>query len=281
MDKQELYVAASRSREETHVYATPEIQAHREEIAPESSFMREGIPHIGEASERDRAQLAAHDAALRSKFTGLPTEELVARREELRESASREETSEERWRRLRERIEQGREAFARYEAEREAAQTLPRRERRSELGRIDAFEAQSRRGVARLEAEARELAPAGDAARRELAIAEQVLWQRRELAVIAARISPPAYVKAELGERPGDPTKQKAWDRGLSEIERYRQEHGVTDPSKALGREATRGIERGRQERARRRLQEMQRVLDLGQHVAKERKLSRGMSIGR
>ncbi len=33
-DKQELYVAASRSREETFIYATPEIQVHREEIAP-------------------------------------------------------------------------------------------------------------------------------------------------------------------------------------------------------------------------------------------------------
>jgi conjugative relaxase-like TrwC/TraI family protein len=78
MDKQELYVAASRSREETFIYATPEIQAHREEIAPESSHLREGIPHIAEAAERDRAQLAAHDEALRAKFSGLPTEELVA-----------------------------------------------------------------------------------------------------------------------------------------------------------------------------------------------------------
>ena len=34
MDKQELYVAASRARGETYLYATPEIQAHREEIAP-------------------------------------------------------------------------------------------------------------------------------------------------------------------------------------------------------------------------------------------------------
>jgi conjugative relaxase-like TrwC/TraI family protein len=44
MDKQELYVAASRSREETFIYATPEIQAYREEIAPESPHLREGIP---------------------------------------------------------------------------------------------------------------------------------------------------------------------------------------------------------------------------------------------
>jgi hypothetical protein len=53
MDKQELYVAASRSREETFIYATPEIQTHREEIAPESPYPREGIPHIAEAAEHD------------------------------------------------------------------------------------------------------------------------------------------------------------------------------------------------------------------------------------
>jgi conjugative relaxase-like TrwC/TraI family protein len=34
MDKQELYVATSRSRGETHLYATPEIQAERSEYAP-------------------------------------------------------------------------------------------------------------------------------------------------------------------------------------------------------------------------------------------------------
>lgn len=89
MDKQELYVAASRSREETFIYATPEIQTHREEIAPELPHLREGIPHIAEAAERDRSQLAAHDEALRSQFSGLPTEELVARRADLLAARSR------------------------------------------------------------------------------------------------------------------------------------------------------------------------------------------------
>ena len=79
MDKQELYVAASRSREETYLYATPEIQAHREEIAPRSPYLREGIPHIAEAAERDRAQLAAHDVA---QLEALPTAELIERRDE-------------------------------------------------------------------------------------------------------------------------------------------------------------------------------------------------------
>ena len=58
MDKQELYVAASRSREETYLYATPEIQAEREEIAPRLGRARSrALAHIAEAAERDRAQL--------------------------------------------------------------------------------------------------------------------------------------------------------------------------------------------------------------------------------
>jgi hypothetical protein len=89
MDKQELYVAASHSREEAFIYATPEIQTHREEIPPDSPHLREGISHIAEAAERDRSQLAAHDEALRSRFSGLPTEELVARRRDLLFAARR------------------------------------------------------------------------------------------------------------------------------------------------------------------------------------------------
>jgi hypothetical protein len=121
----------------------------------------------------------------------------------------------------------------------------------------------------------------GDAARRELVVADQVLAQRRELAIIAARIAPPAYIKNELGERPSDSTKRKAWDRGVSQIEHYRQGHGVNDPNKAFGREAKRGAERVRQQAARRRLLETQRALGLGQHAARARQLGKGLSIGR
>jgi conjugative relaxase-like TrwC/TraI family protein len=281
MDKQELYVAASRSREETFIYATPEIQTHREEIAPESPYLREGIPHIAEAAERDRSQLAAHDEALRSKFSGLPTEELVSRRDDLRPDASHEESMERQRHNLQERIERAREHIEGFEAEREAAQALPRRKRREELSRIDSWEARSRRQAAQLEAELSEIPVVGDTARRELAVVDQVLAQRRELAIIAARISPPAYVKNELGERPSDPTKRKVWDRGVSQIERYRQEHGVRDPSRALGREAKRGAERARQEATWRRIREAQRALGLGQYVARARQLGKGLSIGR
>ena len=127
----------------------------------------------------------------------------------------------------------------------------------------------------------REMPGAGDAARREFAVVDQVLAERRQLAITAARLSPPTYIMKELGERPTDPAKRKAWDRGVAGIESYRQEHGIKDTSKAFGREAKQGAERARQQAATRRLQEIQRALGLGRHAARARQLGRGLSIGR
>jgi hypothetical protein len=277
MDKQELYVATSRSREETYLYATPEIQTPREEIAPESPYSREGIPHIAEAAERDRAQLAAHDAA---QLEALPTSELVARHRELEIAAAREVEFAERQDRLQGRIEQARERLQRLEAQREAAEALPRRQQRRELPRIEVQEPISRERIVHLEAEMRELS-SGDAARRELIEVDRVLAKRRELAITAARIAPPTYITAELGERPSNPTKRMAWDRSVASIERYRQEHGVVDRNRALGAEPQQRVERARREAELRRLGQAQRQLgrDPGKVRARERR--RGLGIVR
>src|SRR4029077_13915966 len=101
----------------------------------------------------------------------------------------------------------------------------------------------------------------GDAARREFAVADQVLAERRALAITAARLSPPPYSGSELGERPSDPAKRKEWDRGVAQIEGYRQQNGVKDPSRAFGPKAKQGAERARQEQALRRLRQTQRAL--------------------
>jgi conjugative relaxase-like TrwC/TraI family protein len=279
MDKQELYVATSRTRQETHLYATPEIQVHREEIAPASPYLREGIAHLAEAAERDRAQLAAHEVALRSRFTGLPTEELVARQRELESAADREAVQQERRDRLTERIERGYERLDGYREDREAAEGLPSRERREELAQIETMETRAQKQLERLEAELREMPVPGDAARREFAVADQVLAERRQLAITAAQIAPPAYIRNELGERPSDPAKRQAWNRGVAQIETYRQQHGVKDPSRALGQEARRAAERARQREVQRRLLETQRELGLGQFAARARALGRSMSI--
>jgi hypothetical protein len=90
-----------------------------------------------------------------------------------------------------------------------------------------------------------------------LACADLVLAERRQAAITTAKLSPPDYIIRELGERPSDPEKRKSWDKGVSEIERYRQEHGIKDPEHALGRE--RGHEHDwNREQARQRLQQRQ-----------------------
>jgi hypothetical protein len=88
------------------------VQIDREEIAPASPYMRHGLEHIAEAAEREGAQVAAHDQALRSELGKLPTEELHRRRRELRSEAGAERESEQRRERLEERIAEAEQRLA-------------------------------------------------------------------------------------------------------------------------------------------------------------------------
>ena len=92
-------------------------------------------------------------------------------------------------------------------------------------------------------------------------LVEAELAERRRLVLAAARVSPPAYVREALGPRPEEPGKRARWERGLEEIERYRQAHGVTSSREALGAEPRSGFERAAYERARNHLAEAQREL--------------------
>ena len=117
---------------------------------------------------RDRAQLAAHDAALRSRFSGLPTEELVARRDELKTPARREAEAERDLRLMRERVEKAERWLERSDVERERAQELKRCPRKHELERIDGDEARAVRALDELEAQVRQLPVPSGIARQEL-----------------------------------------------------------------------------------------------------------------
>ncbi len=278
MDKQELYVAASRSREETYLYVTPEIQAEREEYAPKPPDLREDIGHIAEAAERDRAQKAAHDVA---HLEALPTTELARRRDDLRGAARAEASNQREREALRDRIESKAEFLAGLDAQRESVRELPRRMRRNELERIDRTEATTRQILARHEAEARRLPAPEDRARQELAAVDRVLAQRRQVALAATRIAPPAYVVKELGERPSGPRQRKAWERGVEAVEGYRQEHGIKDSRNALGPNPKAARERAARDAARRRLREAQRDLGMGRDLGRSKKRGMGLGIGR
>ena len=111
-----------------------------------------------------------------------------------------------------------------------------------------------------------------------MAVAEHVLAERERAATTAARLSPPDYIKRELGERPSDPTKARAWDKAVRGVEGYRVRHGVRDRDNALGPKPKDRAAQAEQRRVRERLQRTQRELKL-KHRALER--STGLGIGR
>ncbi len=280
MDRQELYVAVSRSRSETLIYATPEVgMIGREEYAPASAQERGALETISAAAGRDRAQLAAHEEALRTELRGLPNEELLAWRAGLQGELGHQARQRERQLELAPMIEiaqgQHESAIARLREVPEA----PRAQRKRELARASEREAQCRATLERLREEERRIGPLASRAPQEAAAIEAVLAERRSLAITAARVSPPRYISAELGQRPGDPAKRRAWDRGVEAIERYRQEHGIGDSERAFGAEPKDGRERATWNAQRRRLAERQRQLGLG-HGIESRSRSRGLEIG-
>jgi hypothetical protein len=277
MDKQELYVATSRSREQTYLYATPEIQMERqmerEEFAPRSPHLREGLDHIAEAAERDGAQVSAHDEALRSALGGLSTDELIARRNSLRPQAGAEARSERAVNELEQRIAGNVDFLGRLDTQRERLPAMPRKLRRGESERIEQAEAQTRESLARKESEARELAGVEYKARAELAVIEHLIAERQRLAVAAVRISPPAYVTKELGERPTEPAKRDAWDRAVRGIEGYRRANGVRDNDSALGARPEDRIQRRRWEQQQRQLRLSQQTLERTQALGRTKGL--------
>jgi conjugative relaxase-like TrwC/TraI family protein len=284
MDKQEFYVAASRSREETMLYATPEIDADREAFAPRSPYLRDGLDHIAEAMQRDRAQIAAHEAVRREELSQLDSGDLGARREELQPAVEAESHLAERHQDLEGRIER---LGARLEAQiakREQIEGMRRGERRELLPQAQTREEALRAALEHTREAQRGLEAPRDEATREAAAIDAVLAQRRELAVTAARVSPPNYIAKELGERPTEPEQRWDWDRGVEQIERYRQEHGIKDTEHAFGKEPKDQTQRLEREIAQERLQDTQRELGLGRGAEHSHDLGQelggGMEIG-
>jgi hypothetical protein len=263
MDRQEFYVATSRTREDTYLYATPEIQFDRDEFAPRSP-LREGLEHIAEAAERNRAQVSAHDEALRQELGQLPADELLRRLHELRSEAGAERHNEDRHLRVKADIDRHGEHLEHY------------RSASHEVHPSNEEHALERLAAARAERE--QLPEVGHEARAKMAAAENVLAERERAAATAARLSPPDYIKRELGERPNDPTNARAWDKAVRGIECYRVRNGVRDRDNALGPKPKGHAAQAEQRRVRERLQRAQRELKL-KHRTLER--SKGLGIGR
>jgi conjugative relaxase-like TrwC/TraI family protein len=265
MTREEFYVATSRTRGETFIYATPEVQLAREEIAPESPYLRHGLEHIGEAAERIGAQRAAHDEALRSQFAQMPTDQLARCVRELRSEAGAEQHSEDRHLRAEAEIRRHSEHLEQY---RSASRSVH-----------PSNEEHTLEWLATARAERQQLPEVGHDARAKVTVAEHVLAERERAAATAARHSPPAYIKSELGERPKDPAKAAAWDKAVRGVESYRTRNGVVDRHNALGAKPKDRAAQAEQRRMRERLQRTQRQLGLKRQRSAERSMRLG--IGR
>ena len=90
-------------------------------------------PTSREAAERDRAQTAAHDEALRAELAKLPTAELAVRRDKLDTPARFEARHQEDYARQVRAVEERRGQVERAGADREAVEALGWRERRRKL----------------------------------------------------------------------------------------------------------------------------------------------------
>jgi conjugative relaxase-like TrwC/TraI family protein len=273
MDRQEFYVAASRSREETYFYVTPDRELERMEFAPGSFDVGNGLEQIARAAERDGAQAAAHDEALRAKLSPLSAEELHARSRELASEVRAEADNQRAWGSLQERSAEN-EARLDAIAERmgdlgEPPSRFARREVSSEynreVARLQTSENMAREEAAKLEAKRAELAPTEHAARAETAVIEHLLGERERARLEAARLNPPDYITKELGPRPSDPAKRGHWDKAVRGIEGYRQEHGIRDRDNALGGKPKDRSAELAQQQARQSLQRLQRSLQIKQ----------------
>ena len=271
LGRQEFYVAASRSREETRFYAVAALEPERASYAPHESRRAEEMAEIRAALERDGGQRAAVDEAIRARLADRSTGELITRRAELRGVVADRERGERIGRRDVAELERAARGLTAARERLDAAQAQPRSDRR-EVAYLRSRESLARRGVERIEWEMTARVPAGGSRelRAELAVADSVLAERRRLAITAARISPPAYVTRALGERPAEPGPRAHWEAGLNAVERYRQEHGVRDREHALGRqprEATASLNWERTTREIERLAETIRGRDLGRSM--------------
>lgn len=217
---------------------------------------------------------------MRAELAKLPTVELAARRDKLDTPARFEARHQEDYARQVQAVEERRGQVEQASANREAVEALGWRERRQKLPYATEREQLLTERLAEERARLAQMEPPGTEVRRKREIAAQLLDARSAQALTAARIEPPSYIVKELGERPIDPTRARAWDRGVQGIERYRLEHGVRDKGSAFGRESQDAVARATHEAARRRLAETQRRLGLEQQLTRTRGIGRDLGIG-
>ena len=279
LSKEDAYVALTRAREETRLYAVAREPIERSEIAPGPEARDVTTDGLGRAIERSEQQALAIDERLRAELEARSTEELLAERRRLEGEADDPASRRlEKTRRLRENGEQKLAAF-----ERGGAEGAPRLWGGGrDLTGIQVEMARDQ--IERLRAQEQELAskarPQTSADRERQAAVGRVLRERRQLATEAAIRLEPRYITEAIGPRPEGIRERLRWDESVERIEELRQDLGVRDRQRVLGREPRDRSARLDWRRADRELRRMQEKL-LSREMKRELGRVRGAGMGR
>jgi hypothetical protein len=226
------------------------------------------------------------DEALRSRFSQMPSDQLVSRLHELASETGAESQAQQAHLRHAERVAEHEQRFELLAGQREKIPEPRRWERRADRAEREraerdraARERWAREEAERLRGEGRELPDVRHEARAEAAVIESVLADRERLAAAAARVSPPDYIKRELGERPSDPGKASEWDKAVRGIEGYRLRNRVVDRDSALGAKPKEPAKAHEHDQTQRQIGQAQRRLQLQRSRARERAIGHEIGI--
>lgn len=255
------YVAMSRGREENRLYVVMGEGYGRDEVGGTVERPR-ALEELVWALERSKAKSLAFDDRNDSDSAGWDLATLRSERDDLYsrlERAPRDVTDQLRYlRRQRESLQEGidRQRLIRDEVTTrfEAMSRLTRARRRDEVQQLqrriasaDTAEKNLQEKLPELGAEQRQLET--ERKNRERWLADRAPdirrldrieseLSRREAAVMrGVEVDVPRYIENELGPRPESRQTRNAWRQGVLVIERYRDEHGIKDPKRALGKE--------------------------------------------
>ncbi len=284
--EQEL-VALSRGREVANVYAVASSELTDPELGPGQREISDELHDVRAAIEREGADYAVAEVALRKRIEALPEAELARRRAELTGRPSESDPAERRQERLAREIDRAETAAERLRGERETLEGT-RSPDAHQVGRLRAAEATSAEAVGRLRARLAELpaaksSPEADRAdpqrRLEAALIERRVEQLARRAVAAARLDQSDPIYRALGPYPSDPAEAYVWGHAAHVICSYRQRHGVFDQVKVLGPKPREEAARAERAHAKRVLRAAQERLGLVQERTAERSRDQGRSI--
>jgi hypothetical protein len=231
LSKEDAYVALTRAREATELYALSREPIERAEFAPTGDERTVELDDFGRELERSEEGALAIDEHVRGALERRSTVDLVAELE--RHERERVDPSRRRAQALRTDLA---ETEARLAELSEEVERLPRRGRERSWA-VTVYNHTAERAE-RLRAEERKLpAPSrtAPASSKRVASIGRELSERRRVTVEVAIATEPAYVTDALGRRPEALRDRLAWERVVERLETLRQRLGVKDRERGLG----------------------------------------------